>query len=149
MKGLLWDIVTLVALAGATLAYIDGTKGTPEKVKPDADPTDLEGIYSVSGVMKGKSYEGLLAIRKRGSLYATKYLLPESATGLGFQPTPDQFVMSWMMPGPDGNGIAMGVNHYKVTPGKTPRMEGKWVGGKSGPNTEVLTFLRAMPKEED
>jgi len=142
-------MLLIVTLSGVTANRPDGTQ--PKTEKPEAEPAiaDLSGYYTCKGQeANGKAYSGIAIISKKNDVYVVQWVVGvgNNFTGIGIRQA-NTFAASWALT--TEKGTVRGVNLYRVESG--PRLIGRWatLPGPGVTQTETLTFLKSLDKEEE
>lgn len=133
----------------AAVATVDAPRkleGAPTLPKIDDKTPDLEGYYLCAGTDQGKKYSGLVTLRKINKVYVLQYQIGLAGyTGIGFRKD-NTVIVGW------SRGEVRGCYEYRIsTTNSGPVLVGHWVSmpGNGELQTETLTFLRALPKDDD
>lgn len=141
-------LVAAVSAVTANRPDVQSPMGKADK-RIDPEIADISGYYTCKGAeASGKNYTGIAVIAKKNDVYVIQWVVGvgNTFTGIGIRQG-NTFAASWAL-GTD-KGTVRGVNVYKVEPG--PRLVGRWatLPGPGVTQSETLTFLKALEKEEE
>jgi hypothetical protein len=143
-------VVLVLGIIAANRPEPRVARAKTEPVRLEDEMNDISGYYSCKGrEASGKTYSGIAVITRQNDLYMVQWMIGPGAgfTGVGIRQG-NTLATSWAIPN-DKGGLIRGVNLYKIESG--PRLTGRWasIPGPGVLQTETLTFLKRVEKDED